>query len=294
MSLRASILALTALAVILFGARTFPPQPAPLVAAFGRGPAIVLVRGLDSGTERWMPTARILARRHRVTFVDLPGHGASAMFEPFSLERATRALDLALARSSREPVVLVGHSLGGLVAAAEACARPGRVRALVLIETALRPQAEGMERRATLAAFERDYPAALRRVYTVFGRDSAQGEALYRAAAALDPAVVKPWMRLAFATDLSARVARLRCPVLVVLAPRSWPKGEPWVEAAAALGFGSVPRVRAVRVDSCGHFVMLDRPNELARVIGRFADAPDGGPVVMAAPWPDRVRSGGS
>jgi pimeloyl-ACP methyl ester carboxylesterase len=134
----------------------------------------------------------------------------------------------------------------------------------------------------------------LRQVYAAFGRDSVQREALYRQVAALDPALVKPWIRLAFATDLSARVARLRCPMLVVLAPRSWPKGEPWVETAAALGFGAVPRVRAVRVDSCGHFVMLDRPDELARLIGRFADAPDGSPVVMAVPGADPVSSSGS
>ncbi len=279
MSLRALLLTFAVLVLVLLGTHTLSPQPALPAAAFGHGPAIVLVRGLGSGTERWLPTARLLARRHRVVFVDLPGHGVSAMPEAFSLERATQALDVALARASREPVVLVGHSLGGLVAAAEACARPGRVRALVLVETALRPQATRAERRAALG---RDYPGTLRQVYAAFGRDSAQGEALYREVAALDPAVVKPWIRLAFTTDLSARVARLQCPVLVVLAPRSWPKGEPWVETAAALGFGAVPQVRAVRVDSCGHFVMLDRPDELARLIGRFADAPDGGPVVLA------------
>jgi pimeloyl-ACP methyl ester carboxylesterase len=279
LSLRATVLVLAALALALFGARTFALPAAPLAAAFGRGPAIVLVRGLGSDTERWLPTARILARRHRVVFVDLPGHGVSAMPEPLSLAGATRALDLALARASREPVVLVGQSLDGLVAAAEACAHPGRVRALVLVETALRPQAEEAGRRTAL---DRDYQGTLHRIYAGLGRDSAQGEALYRQVAALDPAIVKPWIRLASATDLSARAARLRCPLLVVLAPRSWPKGEPWVETASALGFGAVPRVRAVRVDGCGHFVMLDRPDELARLIGRFADAPDGGPVVFA------------
>ena len=251
MSLRASVLTFAALALVLFSAHAFSPQPSPLAAAFGQGPAIVLVRGLDSGLECWLPTARILARRHRVVFVDLPGHGDRAMPEPFSLERSTRALDVALARASREPVVLVGHSLGGLVAAAEACAHPGRVRALVLIETALRPQARGIGSRAALA------------------------------------------------TDLSSRVARLQCPLLVVLVPHSWPKGEPWVETAAALGFGAVPRVRAVRVDSCGHLVMLDRPDGLARLIGRFADAPDGGPVVLiravdGLAQPNRALSGGT
>jgi len=281
LSIRATVLVVASLALVLLGARTLSPQPAPLAAAFGRGQAIVLVRGPGSGTERWLPTARILARRHRVAFVDLPGRGVSTMPAPFSLARATQALDVALARVSREPVVLVGHSLGGLVAAAEACDHPGRVRALVLIEAAVRPQAEGVERRAMLAALDRDYEGTLRQAFADLGRDSSQGEALYREVAALDPAVVKPWIRLAFATDLSARVARLQCPLLVVLAPRSWPRGEPWVETASALGFGAVPRVRAVRVDNCGHFVMLDRPDELARLIGRFADAPDGGPVVL-------------
>ena len=284
MSLRARILALAALALVLFGGRTVPPPSAPLAAAFGRGPTIVLLHGLGSSAAAWLPTGRLLARRHHVVLVDLPGHGTSAMPEPFSLERATRSLDLALARASKEPVVLVGHSLGGLVAAAEACERPDRVRALVLVETALRPQVEGAERAAALAALDRDYRGTLRQAYGEYGRDSAQGVALYREVVAMDPAVVKPWIRLAFATDLSARVARLRCPLLVVLAPRSWPRGEPWVETAAALGYGAVPRVRAVRLDGCGHFVMLDRPDELARVIGRFADAPDGGPVVLAMP----------
>jgi pimeloyl-[acyl-carrier protein] methyl ester esterase len=282
LSLPARVLAAVALALLLFSARAFAPPQAAVPAAFGRGPAIVLVRGFGSDTERWLPTARILARRHRVAFVDLPGHGAREPSEPLSLERATRALDEALARASREPVVLVGHSLGGLVAAAEACAHPGRVRALVLIETALRPQTGGVERRVALAALERDYPGTLRQVYTAFGRDSAQGEALHRQVAGMEPAVVKPWIRLAFTTDLSERVAQLRCPVLVVLAPRSWPKGEPWVETAAVLGFGAVPRVRAVRIADCGHFVMLDRPDELARLIGRFADSPGGEPVVLA------------
>lgn len=294
MSLRATVLTFAALALVLFSARNFSPPPASRAAAFGHGPCIVLLRGFDSGTERWLPTARILARRHRVVFVDLPGQGVSAAPDPFSLEHATRALDVALARASQEPVVLVGHSFGGLVAAAEACAHPGHVRALVLIETALRPQAEEAGRRGTPAALDHDYPGALRQVHAASGRDSVRSEALRRQVAAQDPAVVKSWIRLGFATDLSARVARLQCPLLVVLAPRSWPKGAPWVETAAALGFGAAPRVRAVRVDSCGHFVMLDRPGELARLIGRFADAPDGGPVVMAVPQTDLDRNSGS
>ncbi len=282
MSLRARILVLAATALILLGARSLAPPPAPLAGAFGRGAPIVLLHGLGSRPAHWLPTARLLARRHRVVLVELPGHGESPMPEPFSLERAAQALDLALARAVPGPAVLVGHSLGGLVAAAEACDHPERVRALVLVETALRPQVEGGERRAMLDALERDYAGVLRGAYLSFGRDSVQGEALYREVAALDPAVVKPWIRLALTADLSARVARLGCPLLAVLAPRSWPEGEPWPVTAAALGYPRAPRVRAVRVEGCGHFVMLDEPARLAALIARFADAPGPPPLALA------------
>ena len=39
------------------------------------------------------------------------------------------------------------------------------------------------------------------------------------------------------------------------------------------------PRVRPVRLEGCGHFIMLDRPAALAQLIDRFAQNPDGEPV---------------
>jgi pimeloyl-ACP methyl ester carboxylesterase len=281
--LRTRIVILAVLALTLVTARSLAPPPPSVTGAFGRGPVIVLVHGLGSRADYWLPTARVLARDHRVVLVDLPGHGSSAMPEPFSLERATLALDLALQRETREPVVLVGHSVGGLIAAAEACDHPSRVRALVLVETALRPQIDGRERAAALAALDRHYQGVVHDAYLAFGRDSAQGEALYREVAGMDPAVVKPWIRLAFTADLSERIARLSCPLLVVLAPRSWPEGEAWPVTAAALGYTAAPQMRAVRIEGCGHFVMLDRPGTLARLIARFADEPAIPPLALAA-----------
>jgi pimeloyl-[acyl-carrier protein] methyl ester esterase len=291
MSVRVRILALSTLALVALGARPVSTPVAPAASGLGHGPPIVIVPGLGSSSAHWMPVARRLAASHRVLFVDLPGQGASAMPEPFSLDRAAQELDRAVTRSTHEPVILVGHSLGGLVAAAEACQRPGRVRGLVLVETALCPRVTPEERRTAFAALDRDYDGVLRAAYSDFGRDSAQGAALYRGVSAEDPAMVKRWIRLALTADLSGRIARLRCPLLVVLAPRSWHKGEPWVEAAAALGYGAAPRERAVRLDGCGHFVMLDRPDDLARLIERFAAAPQGGPVVLR-PTPETGRAG--
>ena len=264
------------LMLAIASARPLAPPPAAPYAAFGHGEPIVLLHGLGSRREDWLATARILARQHRVTLMDLPGHGEADMPEPFSLERATVSLDRALAGLPDGPVVLVGHSLGGLIAANEAIEHPERIRALVLIETALRPQLPDSLRATWLERLERDYRGVLHEAYLDFGRDSAQGELLYARVAVLDPRMVQRWIRLAWTADLSQSAPRLAVPVLAVLAERSWNEGEGWDDVARALGLDAVPRLHAARLTGCGHFVMLDRPRELAALIDGFARDPAG------------------
>lgn len=266
-----TILALVAAGSLLFARAALPPPPSPVLGAFGRGPTVVLVHGLGSRAEHWLPVARDLARDHRVVLVELPGHGLIDMPGSLSLANAAASLDRALADEGETPVVLVGHSVGGLVAVAEALHSPRRVRALVLVETALRPQLGPADRAGLLGALERDYRGTLHACYSSFGRDSLQGERLYAGAASLDSTAMKAWLRVVLASDLSQPAARLTVPVLAVFASRSWPDSESWASAADSLGFASVPRVMPVRIEPAGHFVMLDQPRRLADAIRRFA-----------------------
>lgn len=277
---RRLLLFLLALLVVALVARQSLrlPQP-PTHYAFGHGPDVVILHGLGTTAQDWLPVSRLLARHYRVTLVDLPGHGMSPLPEPFSLDRAVAALDRALAETSDQPVILVGHSLGGLVAAQEALERPDRVRGLVLVETALRPQVTPAERAHLEAEMDRDYRGFLRSSYMEMARDSAQGERLYAEAAAIDPSNVKPWIHLAMIADLSGMMRKLQPALLAVLAERSWEPAETWAHASDALGYSHVPHVRPVRLEGCGHFIMLDRPEALSQIIDRFAQNPDGEPV---------------
>jgi len=247
--LRRLAIAAVALALVFLIVRALPTPPPSSAAlgSMGHGPTVVLVHGLGSDYDDWLPVARDLARDHRVVFVELPGHGLAPMTTPFALEQATLALDRAIAEQAHEPVVLVGHSVGGLVAAAEALRAPERVRGLVLVETALAPQLSRAEADTLLAQFDRDWEGTLHAVYSS-----------------------------ALTTDLTAEAAGLAMPVLAVLAPRSWEATETWAHAAQALGYARIPRVRGVRIENCGHFVMLDRPRRLAEAIRRFASNVDG------------------
>ncbi len=127
-----------------------------------------------------------------------------------------------------------------------------------------------------LAAVGDGYDALLRGAYASFARDPAQGEALYREAAALDSTSLKPWIRLVLTADLSGAAAKLRMPTLAVVSERSWEPGETWSHASSALGYTRVPHLEHVRIEGTGHFIMLDQPVRLARAIERFVAHPAG------------------
>jgi pimeloyl-ACP methyl ester carboxylesterase len=101
------------------------------------GVAVVLIHGAAANL-RDLENAlgQRLAQRHRVLFVDRPGHGWSATAadaEPTSLRREAALLHEALQVVDGKQVILVGHSWGGALAAAYALDYPQNVSGLVLL-----------------------------------------------------------------------------------------------------------------------------------------------------------------
>lgn len=104
----------------------------------GTGPALVLLHGIGSGSASWLGQLDGLAGRFRVLAWDAPGYGGSApLREAQPLARHyVQALDEGLQALDVEAPLLLGHSLGAIVAAAWAAAQPQRVGALVLASPA--------------------------------------------------------------------------------------------------------------------------------------------------------------
>jgi non-heme chloroperoxidase len=77
---------------------------------------VVLVHGIRTSATMWRAqVAHLRERDIPVVAVDLPGHG-SRMTEEYSLERALATIDEAVMdAAARGPVLLAGHSMGGLV-----------------------------------------------------------------------------------------------------------------------------------------------------------------------------------
>ena len=104
----------------------------------GRGPATVLIHGLGGFAESWRHNVPELARHGRVIALDLPGSGRSGKpRRAYTLEFLAQALDRLLHTLGVDRVHLVGHSLGGAVAARYTLDHPGRVERLALLGAAV-------------------------------------------------------------------------------------------------------------------------------------------------------------
>ena len=124
----------------------FPERLVPLadgsqvaIRECGEGPVVVLLHGIGSGSASWLHCAQRLAASNRVIAWDAPGYGQSTPLpqaQPTARDYAGR-LELLLAGLGVERCLLVGHSLGALMATAYASGGgAGRVARLVLISPA--------------------------------------------------------------------------------------------------------------------------------------------------------------
>jgi pimeloyl-ACP methyl ester carboxylesterase len=77
---------------------------------------VVLVHGIRTSASMWRPQLEYLGERgNPAVAVDLPGHGTRRS-ETFTLDEAFATIDGAVRDAARSgPVLLVGHSMGGLL-----------------------------------------------------------------------------------------------------------------------------------------------------------------------------------
>jgi pimeloyl-ACP methyl ester carboxylesterase len=94
----------------------------------GSGPVTVLLHGITEDTRCWAPLAEGLGRGRTLVSVDLRGHGRSPGgddYHPAVMADDVRALLDRLDLPGPDPLV-IGHSMGGLVAVAYAAKHPTR------------------------------------------------------------------------------------------------------------------------------------------------------------------------
>jgi len=108
------------------------------VLVTGSGPALFLVHGFGGAKEDFSDHLENLSKDYRVVVFDHRGHGESGAptdEASYSLERLAADILCVADALGEERFILLGHSMGGMVARKVALTSPDRIDALILMDT---------------------------------------------------------------------------------------------------------------------------------------------------------------
>lgn len=235
----------------------------------GRGePAVLLVHGIACDRRYTKPVAEHLAARHRTVAVDLRGHGRSdAPGEPYDVETQLDDLAAVCSALALDRPVVIGHSLGGVLAVILAARRPELPGAVVALDAPIVPPAtRAAAMRAHFDRLRGDYAGTLEAYFAAFfapGDDP--GVRAWVLASIREPpehAVVQTWEHATFDEDTAACVAAVRVPLLYVDA------GTPNAELDRLVEL--CPQAVVGRTVGAGHFLQLLVPEQVNAMVDRF------------------------
>lgn len=245
----------------------------------GSGTPTLLLHGFTGMKENWLQLAPHLAARRRLIAPDLPGWGDSTRLVDADYGYAAQADRVArfIETLAIGPVDVVGHSMGGGIAAVLAARHPALVRRVVLMD------AGGVRFR------DNDFGRAVLRGENPFGVENRDDLDRYMALLFDDPPLI-PWpadsaliARRVRDADFeqtvldsigrgpdaflpAAAAADVAAPTLLL-----WCRHDRVIDVSAAQRYADALRdSRTVLLDGCSHMPLMERPIETAAALEDF------------------------
>jgi pyruvate dehydrogenase E2 component (dihydrolipoamide acetyltransferase) len=237
------------------------------------GVPLLLVHGFGADLNTWMFTQPALAAGRRVVALDLPGHGGSAKdVGGGDAEGLTDAVEGALGALGIERVHLVGHSMGGAIAALAALRQPERVASLTLIAPAgLGPEINGSFVDGFVRASRRREASEILSLLVydsaLISRAMVEDVLRYKRLDGVTAALMKiaeAWFGGGRQSlDLIGRIMTLSLPVQLI-----WGREDRVIPAAHAEALAA--RLPVHILDASGHLPHMEKAGEVNRLIGQF------------------------
>jgi pimeloyl-ACP methyl ester carboxylesterase len=279
-----SILVLALFVVPAYG-QTRPAQPADkTVAVFGQtihywdvgsGPVVVLVHGLGSRKEDWLPVVAPLSQKYRLLVPDQIGFGHSDKpLMDYRIQTYVDFLDEFLRDLKVEKASLVGESLGGWISALYAAEITGGVH-VVPVEKLVLVDAAGLNQEkpvppvlnpSTLAAMRGLMEAVF--YDTSWLTEDALRKLFADKLSLHDGYTVRTILaNPALASErLDNRLGEIHVPTLVV-----WGKQDNLLPIASGERYAAgIPGARMISFDKCGHVPPIEKAEEFVSAVTAF------------------------
>jgi pimeloyl-ACP methyl ester carboxylesterase len=238
---------------------------------------LLFLHGVGGGHHAWERQLPHFARLGYPSHAwDQPGYGESPTVEPYDFAQVSAALRRLVESLGGEPVVLVGHSMGGMVAQETWARFPELVRALVLSFTS--PAFAGTDsaftqqfiaaRLAPLDAGATMAAVAAQLMPTMRGsRSDPSGLALAeKVMAQVPPGTYRKAVRMLTTFDRRRELAGIRVPTLLVAGSDDRTAPPAVMEKMAQ----KIPRAEYVLLEGCGHLGPMDQPDAFNAALEGF------------------------
>ena len=248
---------------------TTPVTAVPYFDESGDGDVTVLMlHGIGGGRQAFAAQLPALADAgfHAAAW-DMPGYGHSATVDPYDFAAIADECVELIDVIAPQRLVLVGHSMGGMVAQEVAARIPERIAALVLAGTSPAfGKADGewqrsfiAERTALLDAGQSMHDLASALVPTMLSTASvdAAKTAAIDVMSHVPPATYRSALDALMGFDRRAALKELKMPVLLI-AGREDRVAPPEMMQGMA---DRIPDARFICLDDCGHLMMFEKPD---------------------------------
>ena len=245
---------------------------------------IVLLHGNSANAWWWEPLSRAIAPEYRLLALDQRGHGDSEWTRPVAYSPANYVSDIErfvqhIAPNAEKPVV-VGHSMGGLNVLAFARKHPESMRGVMAIDVAV-TSSRGRDRylrrlKGLPMVTYPDLATAKARFRLMPNEGGIPEETLHEIAEKSLARTDEGRWTLKFdresflggdGIEVAETIKEIRIPTMLVRAEHSRIMTADAAEQARA----SNPNARLVTIAAAHHHVILEKPEEVARVIEEFA-----------------------
>ena len=250
----------------------------------GPGDPLVLLHGISSRWQGFLPVIPGLIARWHVYALDLRGHGKSGRV-PGGYRFVDYAEDVVpfLEEVVGQPAVLFGHSLGAMVAIATAAKAPNSVRAVVLED----PPVYAAEGKRTNPSFAHRFTKSrelvrrgssmeemmLRLRELMPGDDDAAQRYRAKSLLMLDAEVFSPAIEghSRGDYDLEGFLRGIRCPVLLLQGNREL--GGVMEDAEADNAASLIEDCTLVKIGETGHQIHTDCPERTLKTVSNFLES---------------------
>jgi pimeloyl-ACP methyl ester carboxylesterase len=256
------------------------------VEVTGHGPPMILIPGLGCSGEVWQETAAHFQDRYECHVLTLAGFaGQKAIDAPILSNERDAILRYIREKKLNKPVI-VGHSLGAILAYAMASTEPEAIGPIVAVDgvpympALLDPAATPETMRARADQFRK------------MMKNLPPGRMQVQNAMTLQRMITKPtdierackWMDASdqntlaeafyevFATDLRESAAKIKSPVLLLAAGADDqdPEARKVLEQSYRQQVARIPNAQVVVAEKAKHFIMMDDPEFLFRQMETF------------------------